>query len=175
MEFPYFKNPLISIVIVNYKKPKLTLACLDSIILTVKVPYEVILVDNDSSLNNNFHDLKNIQLIQLDKNLHFIKSCNLASEKAKGKFLLFLNNDTILKKNAVNNAFKIACNNKKIGILGAKLHYFEGDLQEIGCRLFSDALTLGVGDHQNPNLINYSYPREVDYTSGAFLFIRKKS
>ena len=97
----------VSIIIVNYNTKKLLVDCITSIYkYTKEVIYEIIVVDNSSvdgsqvMLKENF---PNVKLIESEINLGFGKANNLGAKEAMGKYLFFLNSDTIL----LNNAIKI--------------------------------------------------------------------
>ena len=94
----------VSIVIVNYNTYNLTQACIESIYKRTKgVDFEVIVVDNDSKDDSviKFRNDSRISLIESNKNLGFGRANNLGVKKAKGRYVFFLNSDTILLNNAV--------------------------------------------------------------------------
>lgn len=175
MNFPTYSNPEVSIIIVDFNQPALTLNCLNSILITVQIPYEIILIENAPETNalNFINRLSNVEVHINKKNFHFLKGANQGAQIARSQYLLFLNNDTVLYPNAVSIAKNTIEESKKTGIVGAKIILFNGQLQEVGCYLFDDGRTLGVGRGDSPFLLKYSYTRSVDYTAGAFLFIRK--
>ena len=101
LEFPIHQNPIISIIIVNYNQVSFLNECLNSILLNVKIPYEVIIIDNNST-NSTLEflaRLKNVNLLLENENLDFILGNNKAATKSNGEYLYFLNNDTYLAKN----------------------------------------------------------------------------
>lgn len=117
----------VSIIIVNYNTKDLTVQCIDSIFSQTKdISFEVIVVDNDSkdgSVEKISTDNRVI-FIESGANLGFGRANNLGVERSKGKYIFFLNSDTIL----LNNAVKMFCdfmedNQRKlqIGALGAIL------------------------------------------------------
>ena len=98
----------ISIVILNYKSKGHTLNCIksieeaDFILDEKKITYEIIVVDNDSGdsigeVLNWQHP--NVEFIQNNKNLGMGAGNNVGIKKAKGDWILILNNDTVLNKN----------------------------------------------------------------------------
>ena len=98
----------VSVIIVNYNTTKFTVDCIKSIRdNTEEVSYEIIVVDNGSS-DNAEENLKrefgsDIRFIDAEDNLGFGRGNNLGSQTARGKYLFFLNPDTLL----LNNAIKI--------------------------------------------------------------------
>ena len=92
-------NPKVSIIICVFNNLSYTLNCLYSLsAFKNKVPFEVILVD-DCSTEENINDLKDIchlKYFRNTKNVGFLKSSNFGATKAKGEYLAFLNNDTVV-------------------------------------------------------------------------------
>ena len=98
----------VSVIIVNYNTLGLTSDCIESIIAqTSTVEYEIILVDNASTDGSKevFAQDKRIKYIYSDRNLGFGRANNLGIREAKGRYLFFLNSDTILLNNAVKLFF----------------------------------------------------------------------
>lgn len=99
------KKPEVSIVILNYNGKRWLKKCLLSVKKVSYKPFEVILVDNNSSdgsveyVKNNFQFVK---MVVLSSNLGYAKGNNIGAQKARGKYVLFLNNDTTLTPNFLN-------------------------------------------------------------------------
>ncbi len=113
----------VSIIIVNYNTKQLLADCLVSIYReTSGVMYEVIVVDNASSdgseefIRSRF---PNIIWINSGKNLGFGQANNLGAKYAQGKYLFFLNSDTVLQNNAVQIFYKYMKENADCDSLGA--------------------------------------------------------
>lgn len=97
----------VSIIIVNYNTYDLTLDCINSIKeKTNNIKYEIIVVDNNSP-NRIIENLKleNVRLVLNSKNGGFGYANNIGNKYAKGKYLFFLNSDTILMNNAIFELF----------------------------------------------------------------------
>lgn len=175
-EFTKFENPLVSIIIPIYNKFDFTFACLSSIHINTEIPYEVILIDNGSDDNTNklIKKLKNIKIIRNKENLGFGEACNQGVKIARGKYILFLNNDTIVNENWLSPLIK-TIENKELncGVVGSRLIFPDGTLQEAGSKIFIDGSTKGYGRFENPDDPEYNYLREVDYCSGACFLIKK--
>lgn len=121
----------ISIIIVNYNTKQLTNACIDSVLkYTSNLNYEIIVVDNNSSDGSQEILRKNSKIIFIEsnQNLGFGRANNLGVKKAKGKFLFFLNSDTLLIENSIKTLHDFYITNHKkinIGVLGCQL--MDGD------------------------------------------------
>lgn len=109
----------VSVIIVNYNTKELTKNCLASIFENTKnIDFEVIVSDNgstDGSIEMIKSDFPQVTLIENNANLGFGKANNIAAKIAKGKYLLFLNSDTVLLNNAIKEFFDRAeCEKNKI-------------------------------------------------------------
>lgn len=122
------KSPDVSIVIVNYNTKVLLCDCLDSIFsLTKRIDFEVIVVDNASSDGSETYvreRFPSILWVNSGSNLGFGRANNLGVERAMGKYIFFLNSDTILLNDAVSLFFDYMESNREkesLGVLGAYL------------------------------------------------------
>ena len=122
------KSPDVSIVIVNYNTKVLLCDCLDSIFsLTKRIDFEVIVVDNASSDGSEAYvreRFPSILWVNSGSNLGFGRANNLGVERAMGKYIFFLNSDTILLNDAVSLFFDHMESNREkesLGVLGAYL------------------------------------------------------
>jgi len=100
--FPSGNDVLVSIVIPVFNNLKFTLECLMSVMMySYGVPYEVIVVDDASTDKTEevLSHVSSLTYIRNEKNLGFVHTCNRGAELAKGKFVLFLNNDTQVTEN----------------------------------------------------------------------------
>ena len=178
VDFPDNKEVVISIIIPCYNEIRYTYKCLYSIMKTVdniKTPYEVILADDNSTdtTKNIKKYVSNIIVNRNKENLGFLRNCNKASTLARGKYILFLNNDTELTENAVYNLYELIERDITIGMVGSKLIYPNGILQEAGGIIWSDGSGANYGRGQDPKDYKFNYIKEVDYISGASIMIRK--
>jgi len=120
------KLPFVSIIMLNYNGKAFLEACLSSI-FKIRYPrssYEIILVDNASSDGSVEYIRKNfplIRLLALNKNYGFTEGNNKGAKLAQGDFIVFLNNDTIVDENWLNELAKVALSDSKIGICGSKI------------------------------------------------------
>lgn len=173
--FPVFEFPTVSIVLPAYNGWHLTYNCLESIKAnTFSVSYEIIIADDASSdeTKNIQEYIKNIVVIRQEKNLEFLHNCNTAAEHARGKYILFLNNDTIVTPGWLSSLIDLMENDPTIGMTGSKLIYPDGRLQEAGGILWKDGSAWNYGHNQDPQASQFNYVKEADYISGASIAIR---
>ena len=175
LSFPKSDEPVVSIITLTFNKVEFTYQYLESIIAHTDIPYELILVDNCShdETTSLLDRLENVTTIKNEGNLGFIKGCNQGASKARGKYLVFLNNDIIVTPEWLSKLVKTIENYPKCGAVGCKLIWPNGKLQEAGSIIWSDGSALGYGREGDPMHPEYSYLREVDYCSGACLLVRK--
>jgi GT2 family glycosyltransferase/glycosyltransferase involved in cell wall biosynthesis len=176
INIPNYKNPLVSIIIPVFRKVEFTLSCLESIAEnTDDSSFEILVVDDcsgDGSISF-LKQIKNIRVIENKTNLGFLRSCNYGAEFAQGKFLYFLNNDTLVKSGWLNELVKTFDNFPNVGLAGSKLIYPDGSLQEAGGIIWKDGSAWNFGRNQDANDPKFNYAREVDYISGASILVPK--
>ncbi|EQM68733.1 glycosyltransferase [Pseudomonas tohonis] len=168
--------PVVSIVIPVYGKSEYTLHCLASIVRSPPgAAFEVIVVD-DCSPDDTFSLLSGVaglRLLRNPGNLGFIGSCNNGAAAAKGRFLHFLNNDTAVMPGWLDELLLTFSLFPGTGLVGSKLVYPDGSLQEAGGIIWQDGSAWNFGRGQDPDLPQYNYAREVDYCSAASVLVEK--
>ena len=168
-------NPRVSIIVPVYNEFHYTYNCLSSILkYTTEIPYEILIADDGSTdaTKDIEKKISGIRIVRHKQNLRFLKNCNAAAKKARGEYLLFLNNDTQVQPDWLTTLVRLMDENKTIGMTGSKLIYPDGRLQEAGGILWSDGSAWNYGHGDNPAFVQYNYVKEVDYISGAAICIR---
>ena len=174
--FKEYDNPLVSIIIPVYNQFHYTYNCLKSILENTidDISYEIIIGDDCSNdfTKDILKIVKGIAVIRNEKNLRFLLNCNNAANKAKGKYILFLNNDTQVQEHWLKPLVDLIESRENIGMVGSELLYPDGMLQEAGGILWKDGSAWNFGNKQNPNAAEFNYVKEADYISGACIMIK---
>jgi hypothetical protein len=125
----------LSIVIVNHNTKKLTEQTIRAVFDTTEgITYEIIVADNSSKADEVFDiDDKRVIVIKNVENKGFGNACNIGAEIAKGRYVLFLNSDTIMQKGTLESCVKYMDSDAKIGCLGIKTLLADGSFDH-GCK-----------------------------------------
>ena len=173
---PTSDAPQVSIVIPVYNKIAYTSACLHSVAEHAgSIAFEVIVVDDGSTdaTPQRLADVTGIRNVRNADNLGFIGSCNAGAAVARGDYVLFLNNDTLATAGWLDALVRCIEVAPHAGLVGAKLVYPDGRLQEAGGIVFNDGSAWNVGRFASPTDARYNFRREVDYCSGAAILLRR--
>jgi GT2 family glycosyltransferase/glycosyltransferase involved in cell wall biosynthesis len=174
--FPVQQQVEVSIIIPVFNQLRFTQACLDSLQESQGTErFEIIVVD-DCSTDGTAQAVPRISgvvYLRNETNSGFIASCNRGAEAARGKYLVFLNNDTLVKPAWLSALLDTFAEQPRAGIVGSKLVYPDGRLQEAGGIVWRDAFGWNYGKFDDAKKPEYNYLREVDYCSAAALMIPK--
>ena len=160
--------PKVSIIIVNYNGKELLQKCLDSLLKVNYDNFEIILVDNNSTDGTVEFITKNypsLIIIKLDSNKGFAEPNNVAAKISKGKYLLFLNNDTVVTPNFISEMVKVMETDKKIAVCQSLLLKPDGSVDSSGD--FIDHLGVVYNSKTKIDEI-----REVSSARGASMLVR---
>ncbi len=176
MEFPVYEEPLVSIIIPSFNRVEYLCSCLRTVLYHTTVPYELIVVDDASSDATHLllDRLENVQIVRNEVNMDFLSSTNKGASIAKGRHIMFLNNDVTVRKDWLTGLVNTMERYPDCGAVGAKVIGMDGSLQEAGTIIWHDGNTFQYGLGDDPFRPEYSFIREVDYCSAACLLVRAK-
>lgn len=168
----------LSIITVNYNGLKDTCALIDSI--TFNEDMEVIVIDNGSKANEASvlqERYPRIKAIRSDKNLGFAGGNNLGIKAAKGKYLYFINNDTVFKDFNPQMLTNRLESSAKIGMVCPKIRFAWGNnpIQFAGYTPLSPITirnkAIGFGEEDKGQ---YDTPRQTPYAHGAAMMLKRE-
>src|SRR6266511_2167538 len=174
--FPQHEEVDVSTIIPVFNQLEYTQACLASLqAVQEQPPFEVIVVDDCSTDGTSevIAQIRGVVYLRNDSNSGFIASCNAGAKTARGKYLIFLNNDTLVKPGWLTALLDTFKEELRVGIVGSKLLYPDGRLQEAGGIIWKDASGWNYGRFDDPGKPEYNYLRDVDYCSAAALMVPK--
>ncbi len=177
LPLPQSATPEFSLTVPVYGQHLLTFTCLSSIADTcAEHDIEVIVIDDcsPSPAQTELAKVEGVKFIRNETNLGFLRSCNRAVEAARGEYIVILNNDIILTPGWLQAMRDVFDSKKNVGMVGAKLIYPDGVLQEAGGIVWRDGSAWNVGRNDDASKPEYNYLREVDYCSGACLMLRRE-
>jgi GT2 family glycosyltransferase len=170
-------GPTVTVVIPVYQDLEMTLACLRSLAdaRPAGVRPEYVLVDDASpeKLGAKLHGIPGLTVLRNGENLGFLRTCNRAARLSNADYLVFLNNDTLVTEGWLDELVATAERDPQTGVVGAKLIYPDGTLQEAGGLIWRDASGWNVGRGERADDPRYQFVRDVDYCSGAALLVRR--
>lgn len=179
----------LSIIIVNFNTPQLSIACINSIKEYVQgIKYEIILVDNapkEDFKQEFINGFPGLVYIFSKHNVGFGVANNMGMEIANGDYFLLLNSDTLLFNNSIINCIQFLDKpqNKQIGLLGCKLLNEDGSYQasfypytnnSIWNYFKSNNPLLSKLFHASQDFKEIKETKQVGDISGAFMLLRKE-
>lgn len=171
--FPVVENPMVSIVIPVHNKFEVTYNCLASLLLAPnQASFEVIIVD-DGSTDRTVELaslVSGVTVLRNAESIGFVRSCNSGAAAMRGQYVMMLNNDTEVTSCWLDELLHVFQTFPAAGLVGSKLLYPDGKLQEAGGFIFRDQCW-NHGRGQNPNDPQYNYTRQADYISGAAIML----
>lgn len=170
----------VSVIIVNYKTCDLVVDCVNSIIEKTKaISYEIIIVDNnsnDGSVETFISLFPQIRVFPLKENIGFGKANNVGVKEAKGRFIFFLNSDTLLLNDAISILANYLDRYGFVDLCGGQLYDKDQKLTSSYLEYPNLKYFLSLilkGNVKNEKLPILSKGKTSYYISGADMMIRK--
>jgi GT2 family glycosyltransferase len=171
------KQPDVSVIVPVHNNVDFTLISVASLLMSdPRISFELIVADDISTDDTRsiFECLpKPIRYLRWNYSHGFLKSCNAAARFTNATYLVFLNNDTIVFPGWLDSLIDTLQKRPDAGLVGSKLLFASGRLQEAGGIIWNDASGMNFGRDDDPRRPEYNYLREVDYCSGCSIAIRK--
>lgn len=182
----------LSIIVVNYNVRFFLQVCLESLqAASAHIDSEIIVVDNassDGSVDMIRTHFPSVVLIPNSENMGFGRACNTALAQASGRYVLFINPDTLVGESLLSDAISVFHTDDKIGAVGVCLLDGNGQVLRESKRsipsLWSSFTKFsGLSEvfrntpffngYYSPGL-EYDQSGDIDVLPGAFMLIRKK-
>lgn len=174
-------DELCSIVIAAYKNGEMLRDCLESIVDCLgpidEGDYEVVCVVNGAQFqwtNSLVGPLRGVRLIESAVNLGFSGGYNLAARHSRGKYIVLLNDDTIVQPNWLRPLVE-AAQLPGVGVVGSCNLSTDGTIEEAGSVVFSDGQTWGVGRGLPGDAMEWDFVRDVDYCSASSILVTREA
>ncbi len=185
----------VSIIIVSYNTKDILLECIKSIIkTTTDIDYEIIIIDNNSS-DGTVEAIQSaswrtkFKIIMNKENLGFSRANNIGVKKAVGRYILFLNSDTVVHENTIKTMVEFMDERAGVGAATCKVQLPNGELDDAAHRGFPtpwNAFCHFSGLSQifpasrifagyNLGWKDLSVMHEIDACAGAFMVIRREA
>ena len=181
---------MVSIIVVSFNTREMTLECLRSVKAETKVPYELIVIDNDSSDGSAeaiAAEFPEVKLMAETDNHGFAKANNIAGQVATGEYILLLNPDTVILDGAIDNLIDFAREKPAAKIWGGCTLYGDRSMNRTSCfqrmtlwTVFCRATGIAAVMN-NHSAVSEAFGewamdtvRAVDVITGCFLLIPRK-
>ncbi len=169
------KRPDVSVIIPVYGQLSYTFNCIDSLFSHIsRFTAEIIVLDDcspDEVTAEFVPQVEGLRYHRQASNGGFISSCNTGAGLALGRYVLMLNSDTRVVEGWLDEIIGSFTRFPNAGLVGSKMLYPDGALQEAGGILWRDGSAWNYGRDDDPNRPQYCFARQVDYISGCSIAI----
>ncbi len=177
LSFPEVMAPDVSVVIPAHNGLHLTYLALCALLLAHnEASFEVILVDDGSSDETAAIEalVSGITVVRHETPQRFLRACNAGAARARGDYIALLNNDTEVTVGWLDALIDAFDRFENVGLVGAKLLYPDGRLQEAGGIVWGSGNPWNYGKGENASDPRFCYARQADYLSGAALMMPRR-
>ncbi|MDO8503257.1 MAG: glycosyltransferase family 2 protein [bacterium] len=167
-------NKLVSVIIVNWNGGEVFEDCLESLAKIDYPNWELVVVDNGSA-DGLPKSIKRIEIIQNTSNLGFAKANNQGYKKARGKYILLLNNDTKVTPDFLTKLVARAEEDSSIGVVQPKIYLMDkpGYLDNAGSFLTRIGFLKHWGFLEKDGS-EFNNEKEIFSAKGACMLIKRK-
>lgn len=166
-----------SVIIPVFNKVEFTFQCLRSLLREIDFNDTEVIVVNNASTDETREVLTHfaglVRVVDNDTNRSFVDACNQGAAVAEGKYLVFLNNGTVVLPGWLEHLVETVERDASAGAVGSLLIYPDGRVHEAGAIVWRSGETIDYGRGRSPEDRRFTFAREVDCCSGASLLIRK--
>lgn len=182
------EESVLSFILLNYNNADYTIPCIESIKRILRVPHEIIVVDNGSTDDSveRLSRCEGVILIKNTTNRGFTGGNNDGAKVARGKYLVILNNDTIIEDERINELPIVLDSLGRYDVVGGRLIGVDGRVQPSGgyepypLFLFLQFTVLCYKKLSLPWLKQFYFSdwksenvQRVDWASGCFFAMRR--
>lgn len=176
--FPAIAAPTVSIIIPAYRGLKDLEACLRSLVATREgePSFEVVLVDDDPTdpVLADIPESPGLVRLSNPENLGFLRTCNLGAATARGRYLCFLNSDTLVQAGWLTALVDVVQTVPRTGLVGGMLLNRDGTVQDAGWRILGNGWGYPIGRNASAQDGAYTYRRPVDCVTGACFLVARE-
>jgi len=171
-------QPPVVIAIPNWNRVNLLRSCIGTILTNTRYERYRICVYEQGSTDGSREYLQSlaphVDAILGGENVGFIDANNAIIRRYPKWDVVFLNNDTEVTDAWLERLVETAYRADNIGLVGPKLIYKDGRLQEAGSQVFRDGSARAYGRYADQGDPTFNQLREVDYCSAACLYAKRK-
>ena len=172
-------KPVVSIIIVNWNGLPYLGECLDSLREQTFRDFEVILVDNgsgDGSVEFLETSYPEVRLITFPTNLGFAGGNNAGFAKARGEYIVTLNNDTRADPEWLETLVAVAEEHRRVGMVGSRVcSYADPDIiDSIGMGICRDGMSRGRFRNKRWSSLQLQEVEEILFPSACAALYRRE-
>jgi GT2 family glycosyltransferase len=174
-------HPFVSIVVLNYNGKKHLQNCINSVLENAYPNFEVVLVDNASTdgsiqpIRNRYGADPKLQIIQSNINLGYSGGNNLGLSHSRGKYIVFLNNDTTVESDWLIYLVEALEHDSNIGIAQSLIYAMDKKSVLSAGWIFSDYLIKKYAlCADKPVDLKFKPIFDVSFVCGASMIIRRE-
>ncbi len=177
--FCQIDDPVVSIIILAWKTAPHLKSCLHALLKSVRTTsYEVVMILNepaDELVQFVENETVGIRTVTTRVNVGYGGAVNLGVARARGEFIVLLNDDTEVTEQWLEPLVETARRRPNAAAVGSTTLFPDGTIQEAGSLIWADGSTVKVGRNLSGDDRSYDFERRVEHCSGTSLLVRRSS